>query len=554
MSYIFSAEAKKNLAISCACFGAAAVAGVGLIVSNLNKTPEQVGKSNDQPVEVPYTSSVKWEDLDISKELIVAEEGEESARLGAEQFAAFAAEQTSNKSNSSIAPKPTQPETPAEPTEPEEPEEPDYLLELGLQEEGVIYMQDVTPEMIEEMDYGDTLTVVDNRTGYSYEVYKDYAGNRWSGATLYMKSDLKLGSAEKPMLLTPAHSNVYNNYVLPAATEPKEYNINNSIEESVAIDGDSYLYSPAAALAGSQFEDFGDDIVIYNSSESICPAGWRLPMNSEDFNNSDGMSESDFGSEVGNMVYHLANETSNWDLPDIPYASSTLREGYDYNDETDEYYSLGATMGSYSLSGFFDIPLNSSSITHVRCVYGESNIVRTNLTVDFNGATLDVDDWNGTFSVARVEHYKTWRNDYILPGYWLRRDGYKFLGYSKDKNASTPEYYDDGTYDHYIKLSDVLTNNTTIYAIWKKMRMITLDANGGSNWQGDSWNITFDEDGSILNGGYDEPRWAGHVFMGWALSPDATEVEYVYYDENNEIPTIWETTGDLTFYAVWGQE
>ena len=86
------------------------------------------------------------------------------------------------------------------------------------------------------------------------------------------------------------------------------------------------------------------------------------------------------------------------------------------------------------------------------------------------------------------------------------------------------------------------------------MRSITLDGNGGSNWQGDSWVITFDDDGSILSGGYDEPRWDNHHFRGWASTPDATEVEYHGYDEGDGIPTIWEATDVSTFYAVWEDE
>ena len=540
MGLFASAEASKNFAIGCAFFGVAAVAGCALAITNINKKPEQVSVSNEETVEVPATSSVDW--LKIETVETTEAEGKKSAEIAAVQLNSQQVNTNSGvsaNSNTTTSPSGSTTEngitnnpTPSN-EEPEQTE--DYLLELDLHEDGVVYMQDVTYEMIDEMTE-ETMTVVDRRTGYSYEVFKSYPGSRWGNQTLYMTTDLKLGSTEKPMLLTPKNTNIVSNYVLPASTEVKEYNEENPIEESINIDGDTYLYSPAAALAGTQLEDFGDNIVIYNSASSICPAGWRLLMNSEDYDYSDGQTETDFGSEISNMLYYEVDKTNNWDLPAIPYASSTLRIG---------------DMSSYTLSGYKDYPLNSSSIMHVRCIYGETNMVRTNLTIDFNGATIDVDNWNGVKKITKVDHYKTWKSEFILPSFWIRRDGYKFMGYSTNKDAADPEYYDDGTEDHYIKLSDVMTGDTTIYAIWKKMRTITLDGNGGSNWQGDSWVITFDEDGSILNGGYDEPHWENHRFLGWALTPDATEVEYVYYDSNNELPTIWSVTGDVTFYAVW---
>ncbi len=560
MSYIFSAEAKKNLAISCACFGAAAVAGVGLIVSNLNKTPEQVGKSDDHPVEVPYTSSVEWEDLDVSKELIVADEGEVSVGQITDQFEAFAAEQTSNGSKGSIAPKPTQPDTPTKPTEPEKPEEPDYLLEQDLHEDGVVYMQDVTQDMIDEMTE-ETMTVVDRRTGYSYEVYRGYPGSRWGGQTLYMSTDLKLGSVEKPMLLTPKNTNIYSNYVLPASTDVKEYSSNNPIEESINIDGDLYLYSPAAALAGSQLEDFGNDIVIYNSSESICPAGWRLPMDSEDYNSSDGMTETDFNSEVGNMVYHIANETNNWNLPDTPYASSTLRMEYDYNEETGASIPLGITMKSNSLSGGFGILLKESSIVHVRCMFGSSFVRRSQLTLDYNGGKEKYyDDWVGEEKyLEKEEHVRVHGgdDDIFYPSGNPERDGYKFLGWSKNKNATTPEYYDNGAWEnepnHYPVIKDVLAAPITFYAVWEKARLFTFHCNGGESSYGDVFYQTLEvDDNTWISGDYTDPHRRGYTFMGWATTPDATEVEYVSYDGAHTPYS--EYPGDLELYAVWGQE
>ena len=57
----------------------------------------------------------------------------------------------------------------------------------------------------------------------------------------------------------------------------------------------------------------------------------------------------------------------------------------------------------------------------------------------------------------------------------LEKDGYKFLGWSIDKNASTPEYKQDDTFK--------ITADTTLYAIWEKD---SEDSGTGWTWSGGS--------------------------------------------------------------------
>ena len=429
-------------------------------------------------------------------------------------------------------------------------EQPDYISEQNLHEDGVLYMQDVTQDIVDGLNYGDTITVVDNRTGVEYEVVKLNDGGQ--NTTLYMTTDLKLGSTERPMLLTPANTNIYSNYLLPKSSEPKAYNENNPIEETIAIDGDSYLYSPAAAVAGSQLEDFGDNTVIYNINESICPKGWRLPIGSEDYDYTDGQTETDFNSEIWTLEYWEQSHFNNYDL-EFSFATSTSSYAFDWDDETQTRVPLWLAMDNS--------PYNSSSIMQVRCMFGEPRVRRLNLTVDFNGGHITERDANWVpHDFTKIDHYKTWLGggeDIFMPGYWVIRDGYKFLGYSKNKNATTPEYYDDGSWDlapgHYLKASDYLGGtHTTIYAIWKKLALVTFNANGGEFYTGSETHLgTYDpEQNTWSNGGYDVPYLEGHELLGWATTQDATEPEYYPYPEEGQ-KGLNEITADITLYAVW---
>lgn len=443
-----------------------------------------------------------------------------------------------------------QPEQPNSTEQNDNPVQLEYLHELDLHEDGIIYMQDVTQEMVDEMGYGDIVSLIDRRTGNEYEAVKLEDGS-W-GTSLYMTTDLKLGSAEKPMLLTSKNTSVYSDYILPKSSAPKAYDKNAPIEEALTIDGDSYLYSPAAAVAGSQIEDFGDNTVIYNTNESICPKGWRLPMSSEDYDRTDGQTESDFNSEVWRLTSWVQDQTGDYDQ-NLLFATSTSAYSYDWDDENQVHVPLGLTMN--------ETPYNSSSIMQVRCMFGEPRVRRLNLTIDFNGGYVTERDINWELhNFTKIDYYKTWisdSEDAFLPSYWITRDGYEFLGYSKNKNATTPEYYDDGTWSatsgHFMKISDYLGNaHSTVYAIWEKKVLITFDANGGEFYTGSNQNLaTIDPlENTWITSGYIEPYYSGHELLGWATSNDATEPEYYTYPEEGQ-KSFNEITEDTILYAVW---
>lgn len=131
-------------------------------------------------------------------------------------------------------------------------------------------------------------TVTDNRGGTTrtYEIAKLADNKCW------MLTNLKLGSTSGSITLTPADSNVANNFTLPQLTTggATEYDIPRAYGP-VPGDTDSgatnygYLYNFSAATAGESRTSH--DEAKGNAPYSICPAGWRLPTG--------GSPSSDFG-------------------------------------------------------------------------------------------------------------------------------------------------------------------------------------------------------------------------------------------------------------------
>ncbi len=112
---------------------------------------------------------------------------------------------------------------------------------------------------------------------------------------------------------------------------------------------------------------------------------------------------------------------------------------------------------------------------------------------------------------------------------------YLFLGWSKDRNATSASYSAGGSY----------TDNAdvTLYAVWQynpETYTIRYDANGGTGAPARQTKTY----GVPLTLSAVKPTRAGYDFLGWATSRNTTTSEYApgerYTDEES-----------VTFYAVW---
>ena len=114
------------------------------------------------------------------------------------------------------------------------------------------------------------------------------------------------------------------------------------------------------------------------------------------------------------------------------------------------------------------------------------------------------------------------------------RPGYKFLGWSEDRFATTATYKPGGYY--------LENRNIYLYAIWEMLPTydVIYDANGGTGApekQDKTHNV-------FLMLSSEVPEKAGSTFIGWATDPHAKEAEYMPGDK-------YMGNAPLTLYAVW---
>lgn len=146
-------------------------------------------------------------------------------------------------------------------------------------------------------DEDHVLSLTDSRGGVvrTYHVAKLADGNCW------MLDNLRLGSTDTAITLTPTDSDVVSNFTLPQLSNgsrmtDNSHNFGNDFDTPYAygpVPGDmgggaanyGYLYNWSAATAGAT--RMSNPAGSGTAASSICPGGWRLPTG--------GTSSSDFG-------------------------------------------------------------------------------------------------------------------------------------------------------------------------------------------------------------------------------------------------------------------
>ena len=129
--------------------------------------------------------------------------------------------------------------------------------------------------------------------GQSYQVAKLADGNCW------MLNNLKLGSTTGPLALTPADTNITAGWSLPQVLADSGVAVYNQPRVDALLAGDGsynaaspnsaetditsanfagYYYNWCAATAGGATTCSNDAVFPVDTSEDICPVGWRLPV------------------------------------------------------------------------------------------------------------------------------------------------------------------------------------------------------------------------------------------------------------------------------------
>ena len=120
------------------------------------------------------------------------------------------------------------------------------------------------------------------------------------------------------------------------------------------------------------------------------------------------------------------------------------------------------------------------------------------------------------------------------------RDGYRFAGWSLNRDGSGTLYTDGGV----SPMDTTNPRNITLYAVWEKTRFtVTFDANC-DDAAGETPSMQFDADiwDVIPHCGYTRD---GYVFVQWAQNPDGTG------DTTYKPGLLRSFSKDQTLYAVW---
>lgn len=156
---------------------------------------------------------------------------------------------------------------------------------------------------------------------------------------------------------------------------------------------------------------------------------------------------------------------------------------------------------------------------------------KINLLFDANGGTLT----EGLSPVKKddpVESYK-------LPKAVPTHTKYDFLGWSKDKNATAPDYLPEGT----IKLNQ----NTILYAVWNVNGpyTITADANGGKFSDNTSSKVLAEKKQKDVDYTFacEAPTRDRYIFKGWSYDGNISNNPVIKANNNVTVKAAWEFNG-----------
>ena len=120
----------------------------------------------------------------------------------------------------------------------------------------------------------------------------------------------------------------------------------------------------------------------------------------------------------------------------------------------------------------------------------------------------------------------------------LVRTGYRFLGWNTSQSATTAQYTAGNTF--------TITQNTTLYAIWKQTFTLTYNGNGNTSGSAPNDNSSPYDTGSTVTvlGNTNNLVKTDHTFLGWSTSNSATSAQYTQ-------GSTFTITQNTTLYAVW---
>lgn len=158
-------------------------------------------------------------------------------------------------------------------------------------------------------------------------------------------------------------------------------------------------------------------------------------------------------------------------------------------------------------------------------------------TINFDGGKSVYSNVTGSTASLSM----TYDQSKALPECGFTNAGYKFVGWSTDKNATTATYNAGQSVNN---LSSTDGDTITLYAIWTESQYtIKFNANGGSGSMSDQI-VLRDISTPLKANGFTR---TGYTFVGWATSTTGS----VVYSNEQSVLNIATLDSPITLYAVW---
>ena len=231
-------------------------------------------------------------------------------------------------------------------------------------------------------------------------------------------------------------------------------------------EGQTYTFAQALASDSNSDLDLSNEDGLTTFDESICPKGWRLPEQAEfpraASTTQNTLNENDEVIMSISLPATLVREP--YYLGNFTYHTSQIRNGY---------YEAVYPNPDY----YYNTPISSADYK-IRCVARLDEELFT-IKYDLNGG-------EGITPPDEVGRIGTSTYDFMLSDMNVMpyKEGYSFVGWSTDPEATVPEYipanFSRAEYYNALSLFTATERETTLYAVWEPAYAITIHANGGS--------------------------------------------------------------------------
>ena len=203
----------------------------------------------------------------------------------------------------------------------------------------------------------------------------------------------------------------------------------------------------------------------------------------------------------------------------------------------DNFTFPSASRKGYTLNGWYDNKHQMWSNTGW-VVCGENYVETAQWTA--NQYNVFFDD-NGADSGNVSDSTATYDSNFTLPESGYKKKGYKFLGWSTDKNATSPQYTAGQTFTYRTD------GDTVFYAVWAKSDFEVKFHGNGSSAADYTADLTYNKSVSLPKNVFERP---GYTFIGWVEDPTRDTVQPDYTD-GQAVKDLCEPGETYHLYAIW---